>query len=132
MSDDDDLDYNQRLLVDKVVRSAFFNITDSIIDTHSAVVVLAITITLEICGLGMFFVAHDKVMTALNGSDVGVWTYVSIGVFVVGFLNAFAVYRLIANKWPHSGSGLNSWLVSISAGLLNVLLFFALTTSLLR
>jgi len=63
---DEDLDYNQRKLVGEVLDSAFTNVTDSIIDTHSAVVVLAITITLEISGLLMFFVAHDKVMAALE------------------------------------------------------------------
>jgi len=129
---DEDLDYNQRKLVGEVLDSAFTNVTDSIIDTHSAVVVLAITITLEISGLLMFFVAHDKVMAALNGSDVGIWAYTSIAIYLVGFLNAFAVYCLIANKWPHPGARINNWLVSISAGLLNVLLFFALTTSILR
>lgn len=129
---DDDSTYQQRKLIREVVGSAFSNITDSIIDTHSAVVVLAITITLEIGGFVMFYMARDKVIAALNGSDTRVWVCVLIGVYLVGFLNAFAIYRLIANKWPHQGAQLNNWLVSVSAGLLNVLLFFALTASILR
>ena len=127
-----DLDYNQRRLVGKVVGAVFSDITDSIVDTHSAVKVLAITLTMEICGLGIFFVARDKVTRALGESDTNIWIYVSAAVFAVGFLSFFAVYRLMANKWPHPGSGLNNWLVSIGGGLLNVLLFFALTTSIMR
>jgi hypothetical protein len=128
---DDDLDYNQRKLIAKVVDTAFSDIRDSMVDTHSAIMVFVISLTLEICGLGMLYVANDKVMATLNGSDNGVWIYVSAAVYMVGFLNAFAVYSLIANMWPHRGARLNTWLVSISAGLLNVLLFFALTTSIL-
>lgn len=128
----DDLNYGQRRLIGKVATAAFSDITDSIVDTHAAVTVLAITMTLEICGLGMLYVANDKVMATLNGSEVNVWFYVSAAVFLVGFLNAFAVYRLIANKWPHQGARLNNWLVSVIAGSLNLFLFFALTTSILR
>ena len=119
-------------LTARVVVSAFSNITDSIIDTHTAVKVLAITVTLEFCGLAMLYVAKDKVTEALAESDSEIWIYVSAAVFVVGFLNSFAIYRLVAKKWPHPGARLMNWLVSISAGVLNVLLFFALTTSVMR
>ena len=123
-------DEDEEELANRVAVSVFSNITDSIIDTHTAVKVLAITLTLEICGLGMLYVAKDKVTEALGQSDR--WIYVSAAVFVVGFLNSFAIYQLAAKKWPHPGARLMNWLVSISVGVLNVLLFFALTTSIMR
>lgn len=121
-------DDSEEELATRVAVSAFSNITDSIIDTHSAVKVLAITVTLEICGLAMLYVAKDKVTNALAESDGEIWIYVSAAVFVVGFLSSFAIYRLVAKKWPHTGSRLMIWLVSVGVGLLNVLLFFALIT----
>lgn len=111
-----------------VATSAFSNITDSIIDTHSAVKVLAITVTAEIGLFAMFIVSKDKAVDFLAESETDVWLYASIGVFVIGFLTAFAAYRLIANKWWHRNSGTWIWLVSIAAGAANILLFFAILT----
>jgi len=125
--------YDQDRVVGEVARSAFANITDSIIDVHSAVKVLSITITAELVAFAMYFVSKDKVLEFLaDPENEGFWLYGAIGVFVIGFLTAFAIYRLIANKWHHHGSHIFIWLVSIAAGILNVLLFFALTTFELR
>jgi hypothetical protein len=122
-----DLDYNQRKMVGEVVNSAFRNITDSIIDTHSAITVLSITVTSELGAFAMFYVSKDKVQEFIAESDDKVWIYGSKAVFVVGFLTAFAAYRLVADKWPHKRAHFLMWLVSIVAGALNVLLFFFLT-----
>ena len=112
----------------QVASSAFVNITDSIIDVHSAVKVLAITVTAEIVVFTMYYVSKDKVLEFLaderNGSF---WIYASIGIFLIGFLTAFSIYRLISNKWWHRGSHIFIWLVSIAAGVFNLLLFFMLT-----
>lgn len=125
--------YDQDRVVGEVARSAFANVTDSIIDVHSAVKVLSITVTAELVAFAMYYVSKDKVLEFLaDPENDGVWLYGAIGVFVVGFLTAFAIYRLIANKWHHRGSHIFIWLVSIAAGILNVLLFFALTTFELR
>jgi hypothetical protein len=109
-----------------VATSAFSEITDSIIDTHSAIKVLAITVTAQIGTFLMFYVSKDKVIEFLADSETDVWIYSSIVIFVIGFLTAFAVYRLVANKWPHHGSGIFIWLVSIAAGFLNIGFFFML------
>ena len=119
-------------MASQVGGSAFYNITDSIIDTHTAVKVLAITVTLEIGGLAMLYVAKDKVADALAESDSGFWIYVSAAVFVVGFLNSFAIYCLVAKKWPHPGAQLLIWVVSVGVGVLNILSFFALMTFKMR
>lgn len=125
--------YDQDRVVRQVSRSAFANITDSIIDTHSAVKVLAITVTAELVAFAMYYVSKDKVLEFLaDPENDGFWLYGAIGVFVIGFLTAFAIYRLVANKWHHHGSHIFIWFVSIAAGILNVLLFFAITTFELR
>ena len=119
----------QEELVAHVATSAFSNITDSIIDAHSAIKVLAVTVTAEIGAFAMFYVSKDKVTEFLAESENdNFWIYGSLVIFAIGFLTAFAIYRLVANKWPHATAHLMIWIVSISAGLLNVLLFFALTT----
>jgi hypothetical protein len=119
----------QEEVLASVATSAFSNITDSIIDVHTAIKVLAITVTAEIGLFAMFYVSKDKVLEFLaDPENDSFWIYGSGAVFVIGFLTAFAVYRLVANKWPHHGPHLLIWLVSIGAGVLNVLLFFALVT----
>ena len=125
---DDGLDYTSR----KVARTAFWDITSSIVDTQSAITVLAITMTLEICGLAALVFAGDKVTRDLAKTDVNFQFYVWAAAFVVGFLNGFAIYVLIANKWPHRDSGLNTWLVGTGTGLINLFLFFLLTPSFSR
>ncbi|HVQ56099.1 MAG TPA: hypothetical protein VMS29_05045 [Pyrinomonadaceae bacterium] len=119
----------QEEVVADVATSAFFNITDSIIDAHTAIKVLAITVTAEIGLFAMFFVSRDKVTEFLAESENdNFWIYGSLAIFAIGFLTAFSIYRLVANKWPHPGSHFMIWLVSIGAGLLNLLVFFALIT----
>ena len=118
-------------VVANVATSAFSNITDSIIDTHSAVKVLSITVTAELGLFAMFYVSKDKAADFIAESE-NVWIYASIAVFLIGFLTAFATYRLIANKWHHRNSGLYIWLVSVAAGIGNFLLFLAILTLELR
>ena len=124
MFDDNDNRSHNRI-VSEVAASAFSNITDSIIDTHSAIKVLAITVTAELGGFAMFYVAKDKVEESLADDETGVWIYAAIAIFLVGFLTAFAGYRLIANKWRHRNSGILIWIVSIAAGAANIVLFLA-------
>ena len=124
-----DFNHNQDRVVGQVASSAFHTITDSIIDVHSAVKVLAITVTAEIVAFAMYYVSKDKVLEFLADEQNGsFWLYASIAIFLIGFLTAFSIYRLISNKWRHRGSHIYIWLVSIAAGVFNVLLFFALTT----
>ena len=128
-----DFNHNQDRVVGQVASSAFAEITDSIMDVHSAVKVLAITVTAEIVAFAMYYVSKDKVLEFLADERNGnFWLYASIAVFLIGFLTAFAIYRLAANKWRHHGSHIFLWLVSIAAGVMNVLLFFGLTTLELR
>ena len=124
-NDDED---TEEEVVANVAASAFTSITDSIIDTHSAVKVLAITVTAELGAFLMLFFAKDKALDSLNDSDANVWIWVSIAAFVVGFLIAFASYRMVADKWRHRHSGIYIWLVSIAAGIGNILLFFGILT----
>ncbi len=119
-------------VIDNVGASAFSNITDSIVDTQTGITVLSITVTAEIGGIVMFIVARDKVIDALDGSDFDVWLYVAAAMFVVGFLNCFAIYRLAAKKWPHPGARAMNWAVSVIAGILNIGLFYALLTFRIR
>ena len=124
---------DQERVLAEVASSAFKAATESIIDIHSAVKVLAITVTTELVAFAMYYVSKDKVLDFLDDPNNGdFWLYASIGVFLIGFFTAFAIYRLIANKWRHSGAHFYIWLVSISAGVLNFLLFFALTSFELR
>jgi len=115
-----------------VATSAFAEITDSIIDTHSAIKVLAITVTAELGAFLMLYVSKDKVIEYLEDSENDVWIYGSVVIFVIGFLTAFAVYRLVANKWPHPTSGVMIWLVSAAAGFLNIAIYYMLINFQLR
>ncbi|MEO5860784.1 MAG: hypothetical protein ABIR33_17775 [Pyrinomonadaceae bacterium] len=129
MSDsNDEHDHNHDRLERKIVTSVWSNITDSIIDTHTAVKVLAITVTAEFGLFAMLFVAKDKVLTSIAESEDGLWIYAAIAVYVIGFLTFFASYRLIANKWRHSYSAILIWPLSIIAGVANLVLFLALLT----
>ena len=123
-----DFNYDQNRVVGQVSSSAFANITDSIIDVHSAVKILAITVTAEIVAFAMYYVSKDKVLEFLADERNGdFWLYASVAVFLIGFLTAFSIYRLISNKWRHQGAHIFIWLVSFAAGAFNVLLFFFLT-----
>ena len=122
-------DYNERQanrVVGSVIASAFSNITDSIVDTHSAVKVLAISVTAELAVFAIRFFAAEKLAESVGEKGDNFWVYGLIAVFVNGFLIAFALYRLIANKWPHAGANLFIWIISSVAGTFNVLLIYAL------
>lgn len=111
----------------------FADLTESIIDTHSAVKVLAVTVTAEIVAFAMYYVSKDKVLEFLADPQNGAfWVYASIGVFLIGFLTAFSIYRLAAKKWPHYGAGIFIWLASFAAGACNVFLFYVLTAFKIR
>jgi hypothetical protein len=123
MSDFDDLDYNQRQLERQVAQSVFLNIIDSIIDTHSAVVVLAIAGALEIGVLAMLIFARDQVVSSFSApnSTTYMWAY-PIAV-VNGFLLSLAVARLAVRR-----SGFMTWLVSMAFGFLNGCILFVLAS----
>src|SRR5690348_9080173 len=80
--------------------SAFGNLTGWIVDTQSAITALAITVPAEIGGLVMLYMAKDKVSDAMRSSDGDVWIYAAIGVFLVGFIGAFAAFRLLPRSFP--------------------------------
>jgi hypothetical protein len=113
----------QDRVVSNVVDAALSNVTDSIIDTHSALKVLVITVTAEIGLLTMLFVAKPEF---IEEYEPDIWMYAAIAFFLIGFLTAFAMYRMIARKWIHRNSGIYIWLVSIAAAIANVFLLFAI------
>ena len=115
----------------RVERSAFFTITDSIRDTQSAIKVLAITVTAELGLFAMIYVSKDEVFKFLE-SDENVWIYASAGVFLVGFLTAFAAFRLLPRRFPRPFFKYTIWIVSAAAGLSNIALFFALVNFRMR
>jgi hypothetical protein len=115
----------------EVASTAFYAITDSIIDTHSAIKVLAITVTTEIGALAMFYVSKEKVLDFLEKEE-GFWIYGAIGVFLVGFLTAFAAFRLLPSGFRRRFFRYAVWAVSIAAGLANIALFFMLLTFRMR
>jgi hypothetical protein len=80
----------------------------------------------------MFWVSKDKVQESLADPDSGLMTYGSVAVFLVGFLTAFAGYRLIQGRFPRDWPKVTIWLASIAAGLANLLLFFMLVNFQLR
>jgi hypothetical protein len=109
----------------RVERTAFYAITDSIRDTQSAIKVLSITVTAELGALAMIYVNRDEVYNFLEAGDE-VWIYAGAGIFVVGFLTAFAAFRLLPRSFPKPFFGYTIWVVSIAAGALNLGLFEAL------
>ena len=119
-------------MVREVVSSASTSILDSIIDTHSAIKILAVTVTAEFVALAMFYVSKDKVQDFLAESEGDALIYGSVAVFVIGFLTAFAAYRLIEGKLRQLFPKITIWLISIAAGVANLLLFFLLISFRLR
>ena len=124
MSDHHDHRHNK--VISRVGSAAFSDATNAIIDTHSAVKTLAITVTLEIVAVAMFTIAKDKVVELVENSGDDLWFYGGAVFFFNGFFIAFALYRLIADRWPHRGMQIFIWLISFAAGALNVLVLFAL------
>src|SRR4051794_8485786 len=93
----------------QVATSAFSSIADYMVDTQSVITVLSITVPAEIGCLVMVYMARDKLVEALRSGDGNAWIYASIGVFVVGFLIAFAVFRLLPRSFPKPFFGYTIW-----------------------
>lgn len=110
----------------RVAATAFYDVTDSIIDGHTAVKVLAITVAAEIGGIAMILFAKDLVRSSLYDADTDMWIYAGAAVFVVGFLTVFAIYKLAAKRWPHRSAGLMIWVISVAAGVLNICVIYVL------
>src|ERR1051325_8355104 len=81
----------------KVARTAFFAMADSIVDTQSAIKVLAITVTGEIGLIAFVIVAKNEAYKFLDSGE-NVWIYASIGLFLIGFLTPFAAFRLLPRR----------------------------------
>ena len=118
--DEEDIEY-------RVGKTAFAAVTESIVDTQSAIKVLAVTVTTEMGAFLMFYVAKDKVLDFLE-SEGNFWIYAAIGIFLIGFFTAFAVLRLAPVSFRRRLFATTIWLISITAGLANIGLFFVLTT----
>src|SRR5688500_14973245 len=116
----------------ELVASGFSTITDSIIDTHSAIKVLAITVTAELVGFAMFYVSKHKVQDFLAENDNSVWMYGSIALFLIGFLTTFGACRLISDQLKKNIPASAVWLLSLTAGIANIGLFFLLVSFQLR
>ena len=116
----------------EVVSTASSSVLDSIIDAHSAIKILAITVTAELVAFAMFYVSKDKVQESLDDPDSGLLVYGSVACFIIGFLTAFAAYRIIERKLPRSVPKITIWLVSTIAGIANLALFFMLANFQLR
>ena len=119
-------DYRHNRVIRRVASAAFSDATSSIIDTHAAVKVLAITVTLEAVAFAMFIMAKEKVAEMIENSGVDFWFYGGAVFFFNGFFIAFAIYTLIADRWPHRGARTYLWVLSIAAGALNVFVLFVL------
>lgn len=118
--DEEDVEY-------RVGKTAFTAITGSIVDTQSAIKVLAVTVTTEIGAFLMYYVAKDKILDFLE-TQGNFWIYAAIGIFLIGFFTAYAALRLAPVNTRRRLFATTIWLISITAGLANVGLFFVLTT----
>lgn len=110
---------------ERVERSAFRAITDSIVDTQSAIKVLAITVTAEIGLLAFVYVNRDEAFKFLESGDM-VWLYAGVGLFLIGFLTAFAAFRFAPRSLRQIFFAYTVWIVSTVAGLTNIALFYFL------
>jgi hypothetical protein len=109
----------------QVARSAFFAITDSIVDTQSAIKVLAITVTAEIGLLAFVYVNRDEAFKFLR-SDDWLWLYAAAGIFFIGFLTGFAAFRFAPRSLKQIFFAYTVWIISIGSGLANIGLFYIL------
>src|SRR4051794_30784280 len=98
MSDFDDLDYNQRRLEGRVAQSVFANIIDSIVDVHSAVVVLAIAGALEVGALAMLIFARDQIVSSFSALNSTTYTWAYPVAVINGFLLSLAACTLISRR----------------------------------
>ena len=122
--DQEDVEYS-------VGKSAFFAITDSIIDTQSAIKVLSITVTAEIGALAMTYLSKGEVLKFLE-AGANVWIYASIGAFLVGFLTCFAAFRLMPIGFRRLFLRYTRLGICVAAGLANIALFYVLLTFRMR
>ena len=109
----------------RVERTAFRAITDSIVDTQSAIKVLAITVTAEIGLIAFVYVNRNEAFKFLE-SDDAVWLYAAVGIFLIGFLTAFAAFRFVPRSLKQIFFAYTVWIASIAAGLANIALFYFL------
>ena len=123
MSDFDDLDEDDVRVAGKVAQTAFFDIVDSLIDVHSAVVVLAITGALEVGALVMLVFARDQVVASFSAPNSTTYTWAYPLAVVNGFLLILGVCTLVTKR-----SSFLNWVVSMSFGFLNGCILFVLTT----
>jgi hypothetical protein len=110
----------------RVVSSAFNNLLDSIVDMHTAVKVLAVTVTAELMAFVMIYVSKDKLQDFLNDSSSNVWIYSAVGSFLIGFLTVIAASRFFPTRIIR---GLGQYMImpiAIIAGLGNIGLFVLL------
>lgn len=73
----------------------------------------------------MFYLGKHQVYEFLESGE-NVWIYASVGVFLVGFMTAFALFRMLPRSFPKPFFGYTIWLVSVIAGIANIGLFYLL------
>jgi len=110
----------------RVVSSAFHNLLDSIVDTHTAVKVLAVTVTAEFMAFVMIYVSKDKLQEFLNDSSSNVWIYAGVGAFLIGFLTVIAASRFFPIRLIRGIGAYMIMPIAIIAGLGNVGIFVLL------
>jgi hypothetical protein len=115
----------------EVGKSAFKAVTDSIVDTQSAIKVLAITVTAELGAFAMFYFGKNEIYKFLESGD-NVWVYAAIGTFLLGFLTAFAGLRLVPYRFRRRLLTYTVWGISVASGLANIALFYVLLTLRMR
>ena len=115
-------DPNENRLIRSLNSGVFSDATKSIVDTHSIVKVLAIAVTADLAAFAMLYVANEQVVQLIDENGTDVLFYEGAFFFFAGFFIGFAIYRFLANKWPHRGIGIFIWLAAIVAGVGNVLL----------
>jgi hypothetical protein len=111
----------------RVERTAFFAVTDSIKDTQSAITVLAITVTAEIALIAFVLINREEAYNFLCSGDA-VWIYASVGLFLIGFFTIFAGYRLFPKSVRRHFLTYTVWIASVTVGIANIALFYALMT----
>jgi hypothetical protein len=110
----------------RVVSSAFNNLLDSIVDTHTAVKVLAITVTAEIMAFVMIYVSKDKLQDFLNDSSSNVWIYSAVGAFLIGFLTVIAASRFFPDRFIRGFGTYMIMPIALFAGIGNIGIFVLL------
>jgi len=107
--------------------AAFFDAAHSIIDTQSAITMLAITVPAEIMAFVMIHISKDEVYKFLD-SGPNAWVFAAVGAFVIGFMTPLAVLRLMPLRVRRSVLTAAIWPIAIIAGFANIGLFVALLT----